>query len=101
MEKLEQAGVMKRVATCECACNIVLVEQGQSGQDYRMCSNFVDLNPHTEDLQYPLQEPASILDESRDATCWSVLDIKACFHNFPIVEHAKKYLGHVTQDGLW
>lgn len=26
MEKLERSGVMKRVATCECACNMVLVE---------------------------------------------------------------------------
>ena len=101
MERLEASGVVKRVSQCECACNVVLVEQGQQGQDYRMCYNFVELNPYTEDIQYAIQEPAQIIDESRGATCWSVIDIKACFHNFPVVEHAKTYLGVVTQDGLW
>jgi hypothetical protein len=47
-------GVVKEVATCECAVSVVLVEQGQEGQDYRVCSNFIDLNPYTELIQYPI-----------------------------------------------
>ena len=64
---------------------MVLVEQGQQGQDYRLCCNFVELNAHTGESNYPVPEPLHIIDESREADLWSLLDIKACFHNFPVV----------------
>jgi hypothetical protein len=66
-----------------------------------MCCNFVELNPHTAEVRYAMQDPMQIIDESRVADCWSVVDIKACFHNFPVAEHAQPYLGIVTQDGLF
>ncbi len=42
-----------------------------------------------------------IIDESRESDLWSLLDIKACFHNFPVVPEQQAQLGLVTQDGLW
>ncbi len=66
-----------------------------------MCCNFVELNAHTEEVNYPIQEPQHIIDESRESDLWSLLDIKACFHNFPVVKGQQEQLGLVTQDGLW
>jgi hypothetical protein len=43
-DDLLKAGVVKRVSTARFTSKVVLVEQGQDGQDYRMCINFVDLN---------------------------------------------------------
>ncbi len=54
VEKLEATGVLRRVPTCECACGVVLVEQGQQGQDYRMCVNFVEINAHVKERKYPI-----------------------------------------------
>ena len=48
-----------------------------------------------------MQDPGQIIDESREANLWSLLDIKACFHNFPVVADQQDQLGVVTQDGLW
>ena len=36
------------------------------------------------DVHYPMQDPMHIVDESREADLWSTIDIKACFHNFPV-----------------
>lgn len=93
---MEQMGVLRRVSTCDSACGVVLVEQGQQGQDYRLCCNFVELNAHTGETQYPVQDPLQIIDEQREADLWSLLDIKACFHNFPVVSEQQSQLGLVT-----
>ncbi len=98
---MERMGVLRRVSHCESACGVVLVEQGQQGQDYRLCCNFVELNAHTGECNYPVQDPLHIVDEQREADLWSLLDIKACFHNFPVVPEQQTQLGLVTQDGLW
>ncbi len=52
------------------------------------------------DTNFPIPEPAHIIDDQREATLWSVIDIKACFHNFPVVEGGSDFLGIITQDGL-
>ncbi len=46
---LEKSGVVRRVADAKFTSKVVLVEEGQQGQDYRMCVNFVDLNQMTVD----------------------------------------------------
>lgn len=66
-----------------------------------MCCNFVDLNPHTAAIHYPIPEPGQLIDESAGADLWSTVDVKACFLNFPVVEEAQEYLGITTQDGLY
>ena len=101
MQKLEASGVVRRVHTCKCASNVVLVDKGQQGQEHRMCCNFVDLNPYTAPAHYPIPQPAYLIDESREANLWSTLDIKSCYHNFEVTEEAQPYLGITTQDGLY
>jgi hypothetical protein len=32
---------------------------------------------------------------------WTIVDVKACFHNFPVVAGAETFLGIITQDGLF
>ena len=43
-----------------------------------------------------MQDPLHIVDEQREADLWSLLDIKACFHNFPVVPEQQTQLGLVT-----
>ena len=78
-------GIVTKVSHCECAVGVVLVERGQSEQDYRLCCNFVELNPYLQDVHYPIQDPIHIVDQSRTATLWSLIDIQSCFLNFPVV----------------
>jgi hypothetical protein len=55
-ERLEASGVVSRVADAKFTSKVVLVEEGQQGQDYRMCVNFVDLNQRTEEVDYPMKD---------------------------------------------
>jgi hypothetical protein len=54
--------VIERVATAKFASNIVLVDDGQSGQAYRLCTNFIDLNARTRAPFYPLPDPMAVRD---------------------------------------
>lgn len=56
MAKLCKAGIMKQVESCKTASRVVLVADGQSGQDFRMCYDFTDLNAFTKALKYPMQD---------------------------------------------
>ena len=53
---LEKSGVVRRVADAKFTSKVVLVEEGQQGQDYRMCVNFVDLNQMTVDQEYAMKD---------------------------------------------
>ena len=52
MQEYVRAGIAKKFERCRCSCNVVLVDQGQSGQDYRLCSNFTKVNPHSVQPSY-------------------------------------------------
>ncbi len=52
MQSLESLGVVRKVDTLRenpptFTCFVVLVAQGQSGQDFRACANVPDVNYHT------------------------------------------------------
>ncbi len=85
----------------QCASRLVLVEKGQSGQSYRMCSDFTNLNPLSAQQKYPMQDVDQYIDESRGYNCWSILEIKAGFNNVVFSEWARKYLGISSSDGLF
>jgi hypothetical protein len=61
-----------------------------------MCCNFVDINPYTAPVHYPIPTPASLIDESSGADLWSTIDVKSCYHNYEVVEEAQPYLGITT-----
>lgn len=63
MMKLEDAGIVERCSTTTCASNVVLVEEGQSGQDFRLCTNFTDLNARCLDEPYGMKDMQQLVDE--------------------------------------
>ena len=44
MKQLELSGVVRRAPSAQFTSKVVLVEEGQDGQSFRLCLNFVDLN---------------------------------------------------------
>ena len=83
-EDLLRAGVVKRVPTAQCTSKVVLVEEGQEGQSFRMCINFIDVNQMVEEEKYIMKDAAALVDLWRDATLGTLLDMKACYHNVPV-----------------
>jgi hypothetical protein len=53
---LEKSGVVKRSSTAKFTSKVVLVEEGQEGQSFRMCLNFVDLNQATREAKYIMKD---------------------------------------------
>ncbi len=95
-QALLEAGVVKRAPTARFTSKVVLVEEGQNGQDYRMCINFVDVNQLTEEEKYAMKDTWQLIDIWDKATLGSVLDMKACYHNIPLDAATQELLGVVT-----
>ena len=93
---LEKSGVVRRVADAKFASKVVLVEEGQQGQDFRMCVNFMDLNQMTVNQEYAMKDTWQLADLWGDATVGTILDMKACYHNIPVEEESQDLLGMVT-----
>jgi hypothetical protein len=96
MSKLEKAGVVKRVDQCKVASRVVLVEDGQSGQSYRLCIDFTDLNAYSKPRRYVMQDARQLIDGCAGYDLFILGDIKACFHNVPVSEGSRQYLGVIT-----
>ena len=106
MASLQRLGVVHKVDTLRedpptFTCSVVLVEQGQSGQDYRACANVPDVNHRTDPPVHPLPTCQDVIDAIGSSSIFSALDIKAGFHNIPFAEECKRYCGIITQDGIW
>lgn len=63
---------------------VVLVAQGQSGQDYRMCTDYRPINRRTQEDPWPTPDVASCLRRVKAAKWFSAIDLKAGYHNIPI-----------------
>lgn len=61
-EDLLHAGVVKRVPTAQCTSKVLLVEEGQEGQFFRMCINFIDVNQMVEEEKYIMKDAAALVD---------------------------------------
>ena len=101
MQSLERLGVVRKADTLReqppvFTCSVVLVEQGQSGQDYRACANVPDVNHRTDPPVHPLPTCQDVIDAIGNSTVFSALDIKAGFHNIPLDEDSKRYCGIIT-----
>ena len=62
LPELEQLRIVERVPSCQCCCLVILVEQGQHGQEYQLASDFIDLNDMTVPKSYPAPDPIDICD---------------------------------------
>lgn len=87
---------MERVSGIDFASNIVLVKGGQTGQEYRLCGNFPDLNSCTKLTQYFIPGCKTVVDRFYKSRVYSSVDMKAGFMNIPATERAKKVMGIVT-----
>jgi hypothetical protein len=96
MSNLCAKGVVERVSGVEFASNVVLVKDGQSGQDYRICGNFPDLNACTKLLQYFIPGCKSVADRFYKAIIYSSVDMKAGFLNIAASARARRLLGIIT-----
>jgi hypothetical protein len=96
LQELEDQGVIERVPTATAASNVVLVAEGQTGQDYRLCTNFTDLNAITVVKYYPLPEIGSVRDQFSYSSIFSAMDIKSGFLNIPVLPESFQYFGLIT-----
>ena len=76
--------MIERVASAKFASNIVLVDDGQSGQSYRLCTNFIHLNARTKPPFYPLPDQQAVRDQFSYSRVFSAMDLKAGFLNIPV-----------------
>ena len=76
--------MVRRAPTARFTSKVVLVEEGQDGQDYRMCINFIDVNQLTEEEKYIMKDSWQLVDLWENATLGTLLDMKACYHNIPV-----------------
>lgn len=93
---LETQGIVERVPTASAASNIVLVAEGQTGQDYRLCTNFTDLNALTKVRFYPIPELVAVRDQFAYSKVFSAMDMKSGFLNVPVKTDSLRYLGLTT-----
>jgi hypothetical protein len=62
MKQLELSGVVRRAPTAQFTSKVVLVEEGQDGQSFRLCLNFVDLNQMTKESKYVMKDTWQLID---------------------------------------
>lgn len=91
MQQLERLGVVERVDTLKdpppkFTCSVVLVAQGQTGQDFRACANVPDVNHRTIPPVHPLPHCQEMVDDVGQSPIHSATDIKAGFNNVKLKE---------------
>ena len=57
---------------------------GQSGQQFRMCTDFRAVNRRTKEEPFPSPDLQACLREAATSTCFTSIDLKAGFHNIPV-----------------
>ena len=85
---------------------IILVEgrpdrPAQSGQDYRLCTDFRAINARTKVDGFPAPDLAECLRRLHNSSCFSSIDLKAGYHNVPVKDSCKRFCGFITQDGAY
>lgn len=96
-----EKGVLRPAVNPKVLSPIVLVPEGQSGQDYRLCISYVGVNQRTRDPAYPMPDCSQILDALVSAEIFSCIDIKAGFNNIPMESRSIPITGIISQDGCY
>ena len=66
-----------------------------------MCYNAVDVNARTKVSKRHIPDCMSVVDELSKANYMSLVDLKGAFFNHLVAKNARKYLGFITQDGMY
>ena len=96
MADLETQGIVEQVPTVSAAISIVLVAEGQTGQNYPLCTNFTDLNALTKVRFYPIPELVAVRDQFAYSCVFSAMDMKSRFLNVPVKTDSTAYFGLTT-----
>ena len=70
-------------------------------QEYRFCVSYVKLNQRLLGDILPVPNVRAVLDELHWGQYYSVIDVRAGFHNVPLHRDLRKFLGLVTEDGVY
>ena len=81
------------------ASPVTLVPKKDGGT--RMCVDFRQLNSQTDMDAYPLPRIQDVLDRLSGSTTFSLIDLKAGFHQIPMDPDSVKYTAFCTHAGLF
>jgi len=81
------------------ACPIVMAEKKNG--EWRMCSDYGQVNDATEDIQFPLQHMMTALGRVQGKTRYSTFDLTSGFRQIRMAEGSRYLTAFVTPDGLY
>ena len=89
MQTLLEKGMLGVAETGAFLHQVILVggredQPAQSGQAYRLCTDFREVNRRTVVDGYPAPNLYDCLRHVAGASCFSSIDLKVGFHNMPI-----------------
>ncbi len=96
MKKLLDTGIISEAEADSYLHKVVLVAQGQSGQDYRMCVDYRAINRRTLTDGWPCPDLLESVRRVGKGKFFSSIDLKAGYHNIPLHKSCRKYTGFVT-----
>ena len=70
-------------------------------QEYCFCVSYVKLNQRLLGDILPAPNVWAVLDELHRGRYYSVIDMRVGFHNVPVHWDSHKFLGFVTEDGVY
>lgn len=71
------------------------------GGKWRVCCDFRPLNTVTRSESFPIPRPEDVLDRLAKSKWFTTLDLTSGYYQVPIAEEHKKYLGIITDDGVY
>jgi Reverse transcriptase (RNA-dependent DNA polymerase) len=78
---------------------LVLVPEGQTGQDYRICQNLIPVNKRTPELQQPCGDTRRVLQRMLRRKYASLIDLKAGYHNIPFEANSSRLATFICHRG--
>ena len=84
LDTMESTGRIKRVDPLEATpivTALVLVPQGQTDMEFRICQNLIPVNKRTPELQLQCNDTRRVLQRMERRQFASLVDLKAGYHN--------------------
>ena len=99
LNRLEAAGILRKVPTCDWAAPIVTVPK-KDGK-FRICGDFkVTINPVLDVEHYPLPKPQDLFASLTGGQKFTKLDLQQAYLQLPLEEESQKYVTVNTHRGL-
>ena len=99
LQTLQEEGVITR-SNSEWSAPILLIPKGTSGA-YRLVCDYRGLNKVLTKDAYPLPRVDDLIDNLKDARCFTVLDMKTSFYQFKVKASDRPKTAFVCCEGLF